>query len=72
MLLLVVNATQVRRILLGNEGLARHLKPAPPSWSSSTIAAEEASALAAELAQMGLLMLDALSFRWCHWPMPAR
>jgi 3-hydroxyisobutyrate dehydrogenase-like beta-hydroxyacid dehydrogenase len=43
-LLLVVNATQVRRILLGNEGLARHLKPGTAIMVSSTIAAEEASA----------------------------
>lgn len=58
-LLLVVNATQVRRILLGEAGLARHLKPGTAIMVSSTIAAEEASALAAELAQMGLPMLDA-------------
>ncbi|MNX24448.1 2-(hydroxymethyl)glutarate dehydrogenase [compost metagenome] len=59
MLLLVVNAAQVRRILLGEEGLARHLKPGTAIMVSSTIAAEEASALAAELAQLGLPMLDA-------------
>ena len=59
MLLLVVNATQVRRILLGEAGLARHLKPGTAIMVSSTIAAEEASALAAELAQLGLPMLDA-------------
>lgn len=58
-LLLVVNATQVRRILLGEEGLARHLKPGTAIMVSSTIAAEEASSLAAELAQLGLPMLDA-------------
>ncbi|MGL5525080.1 MAG: L-threonate dehydrogenase [Aeromonas veronii] len=58
-LLLVVNAAQVRRILLGEEGLASHLKPGTGVMVSSTIAAEEAFAIATELAQMGLLMLDA-------------
>ncbi|MGE6232619.1 L-threonate dehydrogenase [Aeromonas media] len=58
-LLLVVNAAQVRRILFGEEGLARHLKPGTAIMVSSTIAAEEASTLAAELAQLGLPMLDA-------------
>ncbi|ABK39409.1 NAD(P)-dependent oxidoreductase [Aeromonas hydrophila] len=58
-LLLVVNAAQVRRILLGEEGLARHLKPGTAVMVSSTIAAEEASALAAELAKLDLPMLDA-------------
>ncbi|MFQ2229191.1 L-threonate dehydrogenase [Aeromonas hydrophila] len=50
-LLLVVNATQVRRILLGEEGLARHLKPGTAVIVSSTIAAE--------LAKLDLPMLDA-------------
>ena len=58
-LLLVVNAAQVRRILFGEEELARHLKPGTAIMVSSTIAAEEASTLAAELAQLGLPMLDA-------------
>ncbi|MGL5215784.1 MAG: L-threonate dehydrogenase [Aeromonas hydrophila] len=58
-LLLVVNAAQVRKILFGEHGLATHLKPGTAVMVSSTIAAEEASALAAELAALDLPMLDA-------------
>ncbi|MGY1512924.1 L-threonate dehydrogenase [Aeromonas hydrophila] len=57
--LLVVNATQVRKILFGEHGLATHLKPGTAVMVSSTIATEEASALAAELAALDLPMLDA-------------
>ncbi|PJG58216.1 L-threonate dehydrogenase [Aeromonas cavernicola] len=58
-LLLVVNATQVRQILFGESGLAAHLKPGTGVMISSTIAADEAAALARELAALELLMLDA-------------
>lgn len=58
-LLLVVNAAQVRRILLGEEGLAPHLKPGTAVMISSTISAADAASLADELGQLGLLMLDA-------------
>lgn len=58
-LLLVVNAAQVRRILLGDAGLAPHLKPGTAVMISSTISAADAASLADELAQLGLLMLDA-------------
>ncbi|MGY6038215.1 L-threonate dehydrogenase [Aeromonas sp. AE23HZ002T15] len=58
-LLLVVNAAQVRRILLGDTGLAPHLKPGTAVMISSTISAADAASLAGELAQLGLLMLDA-------------
>lgn len=58
-LLLVVNATQVRQILFGEQGLADHLKPGTAVMISSTIAAEEAASLANELEVRGLLMLDA-------------
>lgn len=58
-LLLVVNATQVRRALFGENGLATHLKPGTGVMISSTISADEAATLARELAWFGLLMLDA-------------
>ncbi|MFQ2050328.1 L-threonate dehydrogenase [Aeromonas veronii] len=58
-LLLVVNATQVRRILFGENGLAAHLKQGAGVMISSTISADEAATFARELAGFGLLMLDA-------------
>ncbi|MFG0833884.1 L-threonate dehydrogenase [Aeromonas bivalvium] len=58
-LLLVVNAAQVRRILLGEEGLARRLRPGTAVMISATIASEEAKAIASELTAQGLLVLDA-------------
>lgn len=58
-LLLVVNAVQVRKILFGEHGLAAHLKPGTGIMISSTIAAEEAASLARELAALDLPMLDA-------------
>ncbi|HDX8369637.1 TPA: NAD(P)-dependent oxidoreductase [Aeromonas dhakensis] len=58
-LLLVVNANQVRKILFGEHGLAAHLKPGTGIMISSTIAAEEAASLARELAALDLPMLDA-------------
>lgn len=58
-LLLVVNANQVRKILFGEHGLAAHLKPGTGIMISSTIAAEEAASLARELAALELPMLDA-------------
>ncbi|MFM9798724.1 L-threonate dehydrogenase [Aeromonas dhakensis] len=58
-LLLVVNAVQVRKILFGEHGLATHLKPGTAVMVSSTIAAEEAASLARELAALDLPMLDA-------------
>ncbi|ATU96842.1 L-threonate dehydrogenase [Aeromonas salmonicida] len=58
-LLLVVNAAQVRQILFGECGLAAHLKPGTGVMISSTISADEAAALARELAALDLPMLDA-------------
>ncbi|MGN5279225.1 L-threonate dehydrogenase [Aeromonas dhakensis] len=58
-LLLAVNAVQVRKILFGEHGLAAHLKPGTGIMISSTIAAEEAASLARELAALDLPMLDA-------------
>ncbi|HBW1732305.1 TPA: oxidoreductase, partial [Klebsiella quasipneumoniae subsp. quasipneumoniae] len=57
--LLVVNAAQVRGILFGESGLAAHLKPGTAVMVSSTIASADAQAIAAALAEYQLLMLDA-------------
>ena len=57
--LLVVNAAQVRGILFGESGLAAHLKPGTAVMVSSTIAAADAQAIAVALAEYQLLMLDA-------------
>ncbi len=57
--LLVVNAAQVRGILFGESGLAGHLKPGTAVMVSSTIASADAQAIAAALAEYQLLMLDA-------------
>lgn len=58
-LLLVVNAAQCRAVLLGENGLARKLRPGTGVMVSATISAADSRALAAELEAMGLLMLDA-------------
>ncbi|UPG73286.1 NAD(P)-dependent oxidoreductase [Roseomonas gilardii subsp. gilardii] len=58
-LLLVVNAAQCRAVLLGENGLARRLRPGTGVMVSATISAADARALATELEAMGLLMLDA-------------
>jgi 3-hydroxyisobutyrate dehydrogenase-like beta-hydroxyacid dehydrogenase len=57
-LLLVVNAAQVRQVLF-DQGLASALKPGTGIMVSATIAADDARSIGAELAQHGLLMLDA-------------
>ncbi|HGW3431115.1 TPA: NAD(P)-binding domain-containing protein, partial [Klebsiella pneumoniae] len=57
--LLVVNAAQVRGILFGESGLAAHLKPGTVVMASSTIASADAQAIAEALAEYQLLMLDA-------------
>lgn len=57
--LLVVNAAQVRGILFGESGLAAHLKPGTVVMVSSTIASADAQAIAEALAEYQLLMLDA-------------
>lgn len=58
-LLLVVNAAQCRAVLLGENGLARKLRPGTGVMVSATISAADSRALATELEAMGLLMLDA-------------
>lgn len=57
--LLVVNAVQVRTILFGEHALAPHLKQGTAVMVSSTISSADASDIAASLEQYGLLMLDA-------------
>ncbi|MBS1207046.1 MAG: NAD(P)-dependent oxidoreductase [Proteobacteria bacterium] len=57
--LLVVNAAQVRTILFGKHALAPHLKPGTVVMVSSTISSADASDIAVSLEQYGLLMLDA-------------
>ena len=58
-LLLVVNAKQVKQILFGENGLAAKLNPGTPVMISSTISAQDAQEIAALLAEHQLLMLDA-------------
>ncbi|WP_187487486.1 L-threonate dehydrogenase [Duffyella gerundensis] len=58
-LLLVVNAQQVRAILFGDNGLAASLKPGTVVMISSTISAADAQAFAQQLAEHQLVMLDA-------------
>lgn len=58
-LLLVVNAQQVRAILFGDNGLAASLKPGTLVMISSTISAADAQAFAQQLAEHQLVMLDA-------------
>lgn len=58
-LLLVVNAVQVKHILFGDNGLAAQLKPNTPVMVSSTIAAADAKEIEQGLKAFGLNMLDA-------------
>ncbi|AML59362.1 L-threonate dehydrogenase [Serratia rubidaea] len=58
-MLLVVNAAQVKQILFGERGLAGQLKSGTPVMVSSTISAADAADIAERLAAQGLSMLDA-------------
>lgn len=58
-LLLVVNAAQCQAVLFGENGLAARLRPGTGVMVSATISAADSQAIAAGLAQHGLLMLDA-------------
>lgn len=58
-LLLVVNAAQVKAILFGEKGLAQHLVEGTVVMVSSTIAADDAKEIEQQLAEFNLLMLDA-------------
>jgi putative dehydrogenase len=59
LLLLVVNAAQVKQILFGDNGLAAKLKPNTPVMVSSTISAADAKQIEQQLLALGLSMLDA-------------
>ncbi|TNH03756.1 NAD(P)-dependent oxidoreductase [Testudinibacter sp. TR-2022] len=58
-LLLVVNANQVKGILFGENGLAAKLKPGTAVMVSSTISAQDAKEISQKLTALGLIMLDA-------------
>lgn len=58
-LLLVVNAAQVKNILFGEQGLAPQLKPGTPVMVSSTISAADAQDIERQLRACRLNMLDA-------------
>lgn len=57
--LLVVNAKQVRQVLFGESKLAEKLKPQTVVMVSSTISAEDAKLIDADLRALDLIMLDA-------------
>ncbi|TNH09352.1 L-threonate dehydrogenase [Testudinibacter sp. TR-2022] len=58
-LLLVVNANQVKGILFGENGLAAKLKAGTAVMVSSTISAQDAKEISQKLTALGLIMLDA-------------
>lgn len=58
-ILLVVNATQVKHVLFGDNGLAAHLRPNTIVMVSSTISANDAQEINIKLKQHQLIMLDA-------------
>ncbi|MBP2170285.1 putative dehydrogenase [Erwinia toletana] len=58
-LLLVVNAAQVKAILFGEDGVASKLKPGTVVMVSSTISSQDAQLIEQLLAEYQLLMLDA-------------
>jgi putative dehydrogenase len=57
--LLVVNAAQVKQILFNESGLAAKLKPGTAVMVSSTISSQDALAIEQQLAAHQLIMLDA-------------
>ena len=58
-LLLVVNANQVKSILFGENGLAKKLKAGTAVMVSPTISAQDAQEISQKLTELGLIMLDA-------------
>lgn len=58
-LLLLVNAAQCKAVLFGPDGLAARLRPGTAVMVSSTISVADAREIAAELSQLGVLVLDA-------------
>ncbi|MDU8924882.1 NAD(P)-dependent oxidoreductase [Pasteurellaceae bacterium LIM206] len=57
--ILVVNATQIKTVLFGEDGLAGKLKPGTVVMASSTMAADDAKEISQKLTSLGLIMLDA-------------
>lgn len=64
LLVLVVNAAQVKQVLFGETGVAQHLKPGTAVMVSSTIASADAQEIATALAGFDLEMLDAPCGGW--------
>lgn len=58
-LLLLVNAAQVKQVMFGDNGLAAKLKPGTAVMVSSTISAQDAKDIAVQLEAHQLIMLDA-------------
>lgn len=58
-LLLLVNAAQVKQVMFGDNGLAVKLKPGTAVMVSSTISAQDAKDIANQLETYQLIMLDA-------------
>ena len=58
LLVLVVNAAQVKQVLFGETGVAQHLKPGTAVMVSSTIASADAQEIATALAGFDLEMLE--------------
>ena len=58
-LVLTVNAAQVRSALFGETGIVRHLSPGTPIMVSATISVADAKALEIAIAEAGHVMLDA-------------
>ncbi|VEA33124.1 oxidoreductase [Salmonella enterica subsp. enterica] len=59
LVILVVNAAQVRQVLFGEDGVAHLMKPGGAVMVSSTISSADAQEIAAALTALNLNMLDA-------------
>lgn len=59
LVILVVNAAQVRQVLFGEDGVAHLMKPGSAVMVSSTISSADAQEIAAALTALNLNMLDA-------------
>ena len=57
--LLVVNAAQVKQVLFGENGLAAQLNAGTAVMVSSTISAQDAKEISQKLTEFGVIMLDA-------------
>ncbi|MLG09979.1 NAD(P)-dependent oxidoreductase [Salmonella enterica] len=61
LVILVVNAAQVRQVLFGEDGVAHLMKPGSAVMVSSTISSADAQEIAAALTALNLNMLDAVA-----------